>query len=240
VKPTTFVLVHGAWHGGWCWDTVAARLRAQGHGCFAPTLRGLAHRGPALTPELDADAHVDDVANLVEALDLQQVVVVLHSYAGLLGPALQARLGERIVHRCFVEAVIPAPGERMLDLVTPAAAQRFALAVQEHGNGWRLPPPDPTQFHLGGMVSAVDVARRLTAHPWRSFTTPVRAPQTDVFAYPGSYILASDREPQPYARFAAAAEAVGWPLARMTGGHLLMLTQPAALASQLMSLVTPS
>lgn len=240
MNHATFVLVHGAWHGGWCWDAVAARLRTQGHACFAPTLRGLAHRGAALTPELDADAHVDDVAGLVEALDLRQVVLVLHSYAGLLGPALQARLGERIVHRCFVEAVVPAPGQRMLDLVAPASAQRFALAVQEHGNGWRLPPPDPAQFHLGGMVSASDVARRLTPHPWRSFTTPVRAPQQDVFAHAGSYLLASDREPQPYAGFATLAEAAGWPVTRMPGGHLLMLTQPAALAGHLLSLATPS
>ena len=130
-----FVLVHGAWHGGWCWDAVAERLRAQGHACVAPTLRGLAHRRGALTPELDADDHVDDVASLVEALDLRQIVLVLHSYAGLLGPALQARLGPRIVHRCFIEAVIPTPGQCMLDLVAPAAAQRFERAVHEHGDG---------------------------------------------------------------------------------------------------------
>ena len=181
MMPTTFVLVHGAWHGGWCWDTVSAGLRAQGHACLAPTLRGLAHRAAALTPELDADAHVDDIAGLVEALDLRQVVLVLHSYAGLLGPALQARLGDRIAHHCFVEAVVPSPGQCMLDLVAPAAAQRFERAVQERGDGWRLPPPDPAQFHLGGAVAADELASRLTPHPWRSFTTPVRAAQCDVF-----------------------------------------------------------
>ena len=240
MMPANFVLVHGAWHGGWCWDRVATGLRAQGHACFAPTLRGLAHRCAALTPTLDADDHVEDVAGLIEALDLQRVVLVLHSYAGLLGPALQARLGQRIVHQCFVEAVLPAPGQCMLDLLVPAAARRYLLAVQEHGNGWRLPPPDPAQFHLGGAVAADDIARRLTPHPWRSFTTPVRAAQADVFAHAGSYLLASDRDPQPYARFAAAAEAAGWPVTRMPGGHLLMLTRPAALTGHLLSLATPS
>jgi pimeloyl-ACP methyl ester carboxylesterase len=240
VKPATFVLVHGAWHGGWCWDAVAASLRVQGHVCYAPTLRGLAHRSAALTPALDADAHVADVTDLVEALDLQKVVLVLHSYAGLLGPALQANLGERIVHRCFVEAVVPVPGQCMLDLVAPAAAQRFARAVQEHGNGWLLPPPDPVQFQLGPAVAAIDVARRLTPHPWRSFTTPVRAAQSDVLAHAGSYVLSTDRDPQPYAGFAATAQAAGWPLTRMPGGHLLMLTQPAALASLLVSMANAS
>ncbi|MBN8494092.1 MAG: alpha/beta hydrolase [Burkholderiales bacterium] len=240
MTPATFVLVHGAWHGGWCWDTVAALLRAQGQTCFAPTLRGLAHRGAALTPALDADDHVDDVAGLVEALDLQRVVLVLHSYAGLLGPALQARLGTRIVQRCLIEAVLPAPGQRLLDLVPATAAQRYALAAQQHGEGWRLPPPDPAQFQLGPAISAAEVARRLTPHPWRSFTTPVRAAQVDLLAHAGSYVLSSDRDPQPYAGFAAAAETAGWPVTRMPGGHLLMLTQPAALADHLLTLAHPT
>ena len=103
----------------------------------------------------------------------------------------------------------------------------------------RLPPPDPAQFHLGGAIAADEVARRLTPHPWRSFTAPLRAPQADVLAHAGSYLLASDRDPQPYAGFAARADAAGWPVTRMAGGHLLMLTQPAALADYLLSLPTP-
>jgi hypothetical protein len=159
---------------------------------------------------------------------------VLHSYAGLLGPALLARLGGRIVHSAYVEAVLPASGQCMLDLIAPEALARFTRAVQEHGDGWRLPPPDPAQFHLTGAVSAADVARRLTAHPWRSFTTPVRAPQLDALAHGGSYVIASDRDPQPYTQAAARADAAGWPVTRMPGGHLLMLTQPAALADCLL------
>ncbi len=142
MMPANFVLVHGAWHGGWCWDRVATGLRAQGHACFAPTLRGLAHRCAALTPTLDADDHVEDVAGLIEALDLQRVVLVLHSYAGLLGPALQARLGQRIVHQCFVEAVLPAPGQCMLDLLVRRRATCCASGTRQ----WlAFPPPDPAR-----------------------------------------------------------------------------------------------
>jgi len=240
VTRGTFVLVHGAWHGGWCWSPVAERLRAQGHACLAPTLRGLAHRRAALTPQLDADAHVDDVADLFEVLDLSDAVLVLHSYAGLLGPALLARLRCRLRHIAWIEAVLPAPGQRMLDLIVPEAAARYARTVRDSGDGWRMPPPDPLQFHLPQPGLAAEIADRLTPHPWRSFTHPVRAAQDDVLRFPGSYLLASDRDPQPYAGCAAQARAAGWTVRQAPGGHLLMLTQPDAVASFLLASLSSS
>src|SRR6218665_3501504 len=86
------VLVHGAWHGGWCWHEVAGKLERLGRRTYAPTLSGLAHRRAGLTRDISADTHVHDVAQLIEALDLQRGTLVLHSYAGLLGPALLHRL----------------------------------------------------------------------------------------------------------------------------------------------------
>lgn len=225
---TTFVLVHGAWHGGWCWQPVVDALTAAGHRVFAPTLRGMAHRQAGLTPSLDADAHVDDVADLIEALDLTAVVLALHSYAGLLGPALIARLRPRLATVAWIEAVIPAPGQRMLDLVLPVAAERYAAQVRDHGAGWWMPPPDPAQFNLSDPSLTQTVAQRLTPHPWRSFTEPVRAAQDDAYGFAGRYLMANDRNPQPYAAFADRARAAGWPVVEAAGGHLLMLTNPPA------------
>lgn len=232
--PRDFVLVHGAWHGGWCWAEVAALLERQGRRCFAPTLRGLAQRAHQLTPQVDADTHVDDVASLVEALDLHDVTLALHSYAGLLGPALLARLEPRLRHIAWIEAVIPSPGQCMLDLTLPEAAARYRRTAQEAGEGWRMPPPDAGQFHLPQALRS-HVAARLTAHPFRSFAEPVRAAQADALGFPGSYLMASDRDPQPYRRHAAMAQAAGWPVHEAPGGHLLMLTQPAAVADFLTS-----
>lgn len=237
MKPAPcFLLVHGAWHGGWCWAQVVGQLEQQGLRSYAPTLRGLAHRAAELTSELNADDHVRDVADLAEALDLQRIVLVLHSYAGLLGPALLARLRPRLAHIAWVEAVMPEPGQCMLDLVLPEAAQRYQRLAREQGDGWRLPVPDVAQFHLGDPALAAEAARRLTPHPLRTFAEPVRLPQDDVLRFPGSYLIASDRDPQPYTRFAEAARAAGWRVQAMPGGHLPMLTQPRALAEYLRSL----
>src|SRR6218665_4091856 len=90
-------LVHGAWHGGWCWHEVAGKLERLGRRTYAPTLSGLEHRRAGLTRDISADTHVNDVAQLIEALDLQRVTLVLHSYAVLLGPALLERLRSLLV-----------------------------------------------------------------------------------------------------------------------------------------------
>ena len=222
-----FVLVHGAWHGGWCWSEVAPTLEARGHRAFAPTLRGLAHRADAFGSDIDADAHVDDLASLVEALDLHDIVLVLHSYAGLLGPALLARLHSRLRHIAWIEAVVPCPGQPMLELVAPEAAARFARLACESADG-RLPVPDVAQFNLRDPALAERLSGCLTPHPLRTFTEPVRSAQADVTTFPGSYLIANDRDPQPYERFVPLAQHAGWPVVRVAGGHILMLTNPSA------------
>lgn len=235
-----FVLVHGAWHGGWCWAPVAQRLEAQGHRCYAPTLSGMAHRAAELTPEVDADTHARDIIALVEALDLRQVVLALHSYAGVLGPALLARLRERLLHIAWIEAVIPPPGAAMLELTLPEAARRYRTLAEQAGEGWWMPAPDASQFNLPDPALAAQVAAQLTRHPLRSFSEPLTLPQDDVFGFAGSGLFASDRQPAPYARYVAQARAAGWPVRETAGGHLLMLTQPDTVAQFLMDAAAAS
>lgn len=225
-KPP-LLLVHGAWHGGWCWGELARELEHRGHPTYAPTLSGLGHRPPS--PDINADTHVDDVVQLVEALDLQALTLVLHSYAGLLGGALLHRLRPRLVQIAWIEAVLPTPGQSLLDLLPPAASQRYRQAAIESG-GWLLPPPDVAQFQVPLTDLASQVARRLTPQPFCSFAEAISAPQADVITFPGRYLLASDRDPQPYAGYAERARAAGWPVKQVTGGHLLMLTNTQAVA----------
>lgn len=231
-----FVLVHGAWHGGWCWAPVVQRLEAQGHRCYAPTLSGMAHRAAELTPEVDADTHARDVIALVESLDLQRVVLVLHSYAGLLGPALLARLRERLAHIAWVEAVIPPPGAVMLELTLPEAAQRYRAQAAQAGEGWWIPVPDVVQFNVSDPALVALVAERLTRQPFRSFSEPLTLPQDEVFGFAGSCLVAKDRPTMPYVRYTAQARAAGWPVRETPGGHLLMLSNPDVVTEFLMDI----
>ena len=225
------VLVHGAWHGGWCWHEVATKLESQGRKVYAPTLSGMAHRRHELNPDITADTHVDDIATLIEALDLRQVTLVLHSYAGLLGPALLHRLQMRIHEIAWLEAVIPSTGKPMLELTTPEAAARYVQAAASEGEGWWMPAPSAALFQLPTPEMEQAVAQQLTPQPFRTFSEPVTLPQADVTATWGRYLLASDRSPQPYLKYAAIARDAGWPVIEATGGHLMMLTNSDAVVA---------
>ena len=225
------VLVHGAWHGGWCWHEVVDKLERLGRKVYAPTLSGMAHRRAGLNKDISADTHVDDIATLVEALELADVTLVLHSYAGLLGPALLHRLQGRLTEIAWIEAVIPSPGMPMLELTTPKAAARYIQIAASEGEGWWMPPPSATQFQLPTSEMEKYVDHRLTPQPFRTFSEPVSLPQADVKAFPGRYLIASDRKPQPYLRYAAIATASGWPVRDAPGGHLMMLTNSDAVVN---------
>ena len=147
----TYVLVHGAWHGGWCWAKVARLLRDAGHEVYTPTLTGLGERAHLARPDIDLDTHIQDVVAVLEAEELRQVTLVGHSYGGMVISGAAARTSGRIGHLVYLDAFVPEAGKCLLDYVGErAAAMREAAATQ--GEGWTLPPfsPDgvPTQTRL--------------------------------------------------------------------------------------------
>jgi pimeloyl-ACP methyl ester carboxylesterase len=106
----TYALVHGAWHGGWCWKKVTPLLRAAGHEVFAPTLTGLGERAHLLTPAVDPETHIDDVLGVLHYEDLRQVVLVGHSYGGTVITGVAARAADRIGHLVYLDAFVPLGG----------------------------------------------------------------------------------------------------------------------------------
>src|SRR6478735_2944496 len=106
-----FVLVHGAWHGAWCWQRVVSLLTAQGHRVHAVTLTGVGERVHLMSPLITLETHIADVANTLVFEELQDVVLAVHSYAGMIGTALADRMPERLRHLVYVDAVVPKPGE---------------------------------------------------------------------------------------------------------------------------------
>lgn len=108
--PATFVLVHGTWHGGWAWQGVAQILRGQGHRVYTPTCTGCGERVHLTHPEVGLDTHIEDVANLVRFEELEDVILVGHSFAGLTITGVADRLRERIHRIVFLDALVPRPG----------------------------------------------------------------------------------------------------------------------------------
>ncbi len=230
----TFVLVHGAWHGGWCWTEVARILEAEGCRVLAPTLTGMGERAGDLTRTTGLSDHIADIESLLIGEELRNVVLVLHSYAGMIGRAIEDRCPERLTAVVYIEAVVPQDGQALLELIPPAARERFLAAAKEGGDGWRIPPPDPVQLGIGDPEMAETLSRRFTDQPFKAFTDEVRL-STSRFAGPRMYLYASDRQPQPYQSFIERFRTdEAWRVKALQGGHEMMITNAGGLAGCLL------
>src|SRR3954452_22145540 len=165
----TFVLVHGAWHGGWCWRDVAAELTAAGHDVLTPTSSGCAERA-RLAPHADLSAHIEELAGLLYFADLREVVLVGHSYAGLVISGAAARAAARIARLVYLDAFIADDGQSMFDLLRPERRKVY----QESTRDGLIASPPPEVF---GVVERADwVGDRLTGQPLATWTEPLSLP----------------------------------------------------------------
>lgn len=181
-----FVLVHGAWHGGWCWQRVMAALQQQGHRVHAVTLTGLGERAHLLSPAITLDTHIDDVINLIEAEELSDVVLAVHSYAGMIGTAVADRQSRRLKHLVYVDAVVPKPGESWSSTQSSATQQQRMTAAQATPN-FSFPPPDPEVFGLQG-TDREWVQRRQTPHPGNTYPAPLNFDAQRVATVPRTFV----------------------------------------------------
>lgn len=172
------VLVHGGFQGGWCWSRVAEPLRARGWRVFAPSLTGLGDRAHLLTPEVGFETHVNDVLGVLEAEELQDVVLVGHSAGGTVITAVADRAPDRLRAVVYLDASLPASGQSMFDFMgdSQGIPDLFRSQAAESGDGWRVPagsPFDAAGFGVEDSDDAAWVNRRMSDHPLAAFTGPV-------------------------------------------------------------------
>ncbi|MDB5861001.1 MAG: hypothetical protein JWQ76_4690 [Ramlibacter sp.] len=183
---TNFVLVHGAWHGAWCWQRVVALLTAQGHRVHAVTLTGVGERSHLMSSLITLETHIADVANTIVFEELDEVVLAVHSYAGMIGTALADRMPERLRHLVYVDAVVPRPGESWGG--THASATREArLAAAQASPDYSFPAPDPSVFGLADEDHAW-VKRHLTPHPGHTYQAPLQFDPQRVASVPRTFL----------------------------------------------------
>jgi pimeloyl-ACP methyl ester carboxylesterase len=225
---STFVLVHGAWHGGWCWDRVAPLLRAAGHVVHAPTLTGLSERAHLLSPLVGLETHVEDVVRLVDVLGLTDVVLVGHSYAGQVVTAVADRRPAVVARRVYLDAFVGSDGESARDLLPETVEHHWAQSAAEQGFGWLVAV---RKLSVLGVTDPADVdwlLPRLTPHPWKTYTDPLRLTGA-VEGVPGAFVECVDWM-RVFAGQADRARALGWPVHELATGHEAMVTAPEELA----------
>jgi pimeloyl-ACP methyl ester carboxylesterase len=227
----TFVLVHGAWHGSWCWKRVRNALRAQGHDVFTPTLTGVGERSHLLTPAVNLDTHITDVENLIRWEDLSNVVLCGHSYGGCVIGGVADRVPERIQALVYLDAFILDSGENLVQHLPDAMSKGLTEAAEAAGDGWKVPPIPAEVFN----VNAADrdwVNRQCTMHPLAAFEQRLTLSGGAGTIGSVTYVLASGFvEGSPFPPFYEKAQARGWKTLTVPCGHDVMVDLPDELTS---------
>jgi pimeloyl-ACP methyl ester carboxylesterase len=167
------VLVHGANHGGWCWRMVAARLRTKGYRVFTPTLTGLGERRHLRSPEISLTTHVDDIVNVIRYEELDNFVLVAHSYGGTVATGVCDGMKDHISKVIFLDANVPADGQPTIPGLTPELAEK--IVGQPLLDGYLLPPLDPVRMGVSpdDTKNTEWLRRNLTEHPLQTLTEPI-------------------------------------------------------------------
>ena len=245
---TTYVLVGGAWLGGWCWQPVARRLRDNGNDVYPATLTGLGERVHLASPRIDLDTHITDVVNLIEFEDLHDVVLLGHSYAGLVVTGVADRIPELISQLVYLDTG-PLPDGTALIETFPTEARRYIeRQVEELGDGWLVPMPPPEELANMGSLEGVDddhlrlLRSRATPQPFGTYKGRLRLknPAREELPKLGilcSFSLAQVQEmiasDNPLFRGLAGPD---WRFVELPTGHWPMFSRPEDLTKLLLDL----
>jgi pimeloyl-ACP methyl ester carboxylesterase len=243
-----YVLVGGGWLGGWCWQRVARRLREEGHDAYPATLTGLGERVHLARPEVDLDTHITDVVNLIEFEDLQDVVLLGHSYAGLVITGVSDRVPDRISQLVYLDTGALPDGTVLIETFPPEARRHIEQQVEELGDGWRFPMPPQEELATFGSLEGLDDDRlellrsRAVDQPFGTFTRSLTLQNPAREALPKVGILCSFSLQEVQAIIASGnplfREMVGpnWRFVELPTGHYPMFSRPDDLAAVLLDL----
>lgn len=223
----TLVLVHGAWHGSWCWKRVRASLQQQGHEVYTPTLTGIGERSHLLSPNVNLETHIQDIENLIRWEELHDVVLCGHSYGGMVVTAVADRLPERIRSLVYLDAFVPESGQ-CLESFAPVSEDQLI-------DGWKCKPISAEAFGVN-LADRAWVDRQCTLQSRACFSQPVRLSGGLDQVKRISYVYASGwaGDQSPFFVFYEKARSRGWTTSRMNCGHDVMIDRPEEVAKTLL------
>jgi pimeloyl-ACP methyl ester carboxylesterase len=226
----TFLVCHGAWSAGWAWKKMHPLMQAAGHRLVTPTYTGLGERAHLAHPAINLDTHIEDMLNVIKYEDLRDIVLIGHSYGGMVATGVADRARDKVRQLIYIDAFVPQDGQSLLDLNEVARARMQELA--RSGDGWRVPPnPTPPD------TSPADVewltARRVNM-PIECFETALKL-QGGPLTLPRSYIYATRITPaDTFGRFSKMTKNdPAWSYYEIDASHSPNVTAPEALMALL-------
>lgn len=232
---STFVLVHGAFHGGWCYSRVSAKLRAQMHDVYTPTLSGVGEKTHLASQSINLSTHIQDVAALIELHDLSDVILCGHSYGGMVITGVAGQLGERIKTLFYLDACVPENGQSLFDIIGP---ERTLLSIGSSGlTGTMMESPGAEFFQVGSEnIEWVD--KQCTPHPIACFIQKLSCAGKEVLVMRRTYVLCERYHSVNHATYARLKDVPGWKAVAVNCGHDVMISDPDVLATLLLEELT--
>ena len=234
----TFLVSHGAWTAGWGWKKMHPLLRAAGHRLVTPTLTGLGERAHLASPEVGLDTHIQDMLGVIAYEDLRDLILIGHSYGGMVATGVADRAREQVAQLVYLDAFVPQDGQSLFDLQPAEAQAHFRELAKTDGGGWRIPP----------MAMPVDTPPddfawsnpRRVPQPLKCFEQKLPL-QNGPLTLPRSYIWCKNTAPHNFQRFRDRVQGVpGWRSYDIESSHNPHITVPDALCDLLVRIATPS
>jgi pimeloyl-ACP methyl ester carboxylesterase len=229
---TTYLLVHGGVCGGWCWKRVIPLLREAGHEVYTPTLTGLGERSHLANPDVGLETHIQDILNVLDYEDLSDVVLVGHSWGGMVITGVADRASHRLSHLVYLDASVPQDGQSSLDCTDAWFRDFLNDRVVTCGDNWRLMPLPLREFGLTDEADLAWAESKVTPHPFKSFRDPARFNPATVMVLPRTYIACIGENP-PGGEKPAYLEGMNY--LELSTGHMAMITAPQELTDLLLA-----
>lgn len=234
-KDVIFVLVHGAWHGGWCWKKVKILLEKQGFSVFTPTLTGLGERSHLLNEEIGLDTHIQDIVSVLEYEDLKKVVLVGHSYGGMVITGVAGRSSDRISHLVYLDAFLPENGKALKDYLPGNNSENNQPQEKRE---WKVPPRSTAaEFGVSDKTDIEWAEKRMGPQSAKTFVQAVTIESPIPDTIKKVYIQLTDDSPW-FVEAADRARANGYKSFKyLGGGHDAMISQPEELTAIFCSMI---
>lgn len=231
-----FLLIHGAWHGGWVWNEISEILNYQGYSVSTPTLTGLGEKKHLLSSKITIDTFIEDVVNHIIFENLNNIILVGHSFAGSVISGVADKLKDRIQKLIYFDAVILKDGQKPFDIAPKELVKQRIELAKRFGNGISIPAPSADAFGVFDVKKSLLLEEKLTPHPLSTYQSKLTIKNEIGNGIPLFYIFCNDPVYKSLESSREVVRKLKWPIFELNAGHDAMLTHPKETLNLLMKI----
>ena len=231
-----FLLIHGAWHGGWVWNEISEILRYQRYSVSTPTLTGLGEKKHLLSSKITIDTFIEDVVNHIIFENLNNIILVGHSFAGSVISGVADKLKDRIQKLIYFDAVILKDGQKPFDIAPKELVKQRIELAKRFGNGISIPAPSADAFGVFDVKKSLLLEEKLTPHPLSTYQSKLTIKNEIGNGIPLFYIFCNDPVYKSLESSRQVVRKLKWPIFELNAGHDAMLTHPKETLNLLMKI----